>query len=408
MTALAPWAIAAAALLVLPEAFASSAGLTIMNQMMITVVFALSYNMLLGQGGLLSFGHAVYMGMGGFACVHMMNWETVFGLTPLPLLPVVGGLCGAGLAVLVGSFSTRSAGTGFAMISLGVGELIAALSVIAVAFFGGEGGISGDRTEGLPLSGIAFLRQIEVYYLIAFWTLLSAALMFAFTRTPLGQMANAVRDNAERAEFLGYSARWVRFRCFVASGFFAGVAGALFAINFEIATEENLNTAQSGVILLVTLLGGGGVFFGPILGAVVFTLLQSVLSLQTDLWAFYTGVLFVVTVMYFPGGLAGLIALHAPAYRSGRLAMLAPAYSRTLVPGALGVLGAACLLELVFHLRHAAPGDAEIRLFWARWDVHTLLPWGLAACACVAGGWLACRAVPGLRAAWDRANRALP
>jgi len=135
--------------------------------------------------------------------------------------------------MIIGSFSTREAGTVFAMISLGVGELIAACSLIFVAFFGGETGVSADRTYGLPVFGVEFLRQSEVYYLIAGWLLISALLMYLFTRTPMGRMANAVRDNAERAGFLGYSARRVRFYSFIFSGFFAGIAGGLFAVNYD-------------------------------------------------------------------------------------------------------------------------------------------------------------------------------
>jgi len=117
-----------------------------MNQMSITIVFALAYNMLLGQGGMLSFGHAVYMGLGGFFCMHLINQVEFNGLwLPLPILPIFGGMFGMFFAFLIGSFSTRRAGTVFAMISLGVGELIAACSIIIVAFFGGEEGISGPH-----------------------------------------------------------------------------------------------------------------------------------------------------------------------------------------------------------------------------------------------------------------------
>ena len=109
-----------------------------------------------------------------------------------------------------------------------------------------------------PFFGIEFFKQVEVYYLTAFWLMLSAILIYLFSGTPIGRMANAVRDNPERTEFLGYSARWVRFYSFCASGFFCGIAGALFAINFEILTEESLNFATSGTILLLTFLGGAG------------------------------------------------------------------------------------------------------------------------------------------------------
>ncbi len=399
-----PWLIAILVLLILPFVFTSNSGLTIMNQMLITIIFALAYNMLLGQGGMLSFGHAVYMGVGGFLCVHIMNWDAFFGMMPLPVLPIFGGLFGMGLALIVGSFSTRKAGTVFAMISLGVGELIAACSVIIVAFFGGEEGISGDRTYGLPFLGVEFLQQIEVYYLISFWAVISAALMYLWSRTPIGRMANAVRDNPERAEFLGYSARWVRFYSFVASGFFAGIAGGLFAINYEILTEENLNTTQSGLILLITFLGGVGFFFGPIIGAIVFTLVQTVLSLETELWAFYAGILFVATVMYFPGGLAGLLMMHVPAFQFGKARLLVLPYIKTLLPGAIGVLGLAALVEMIFHARHAVVGDHEMTLFWITFDSHSFVPWVVAGVAAFFGIWVCKRMSPDLQSAWNAAS----
>ncbi|MEM6938737.1 MAG: branched-chain amino acid ABC transporter permease [Pseudomonadota bacterium] len=399
-----PWLVAAVLLIVLPFIFQSNSALTIMNQMWITVVFALAYNMLLGQGGMLSFGHAVYAGVGGFACMHIMNWSDFFASMPLPVLPIFGGLFGMGLALIVGAFSTRNAGTVFAMISLGVGELIAACSVIIVAFFGGEEGISGDRTYAMPFFGNEFLQQIDVYYLTSFWVLVSAALMYLWSRTPVGRMANAVRDNPERAEFLGYSARWVRFYSFVASGFFAGVSGALFAINYEILTEENLNAASSGVILLVTFLGGVGFFFGPIIGAIVFTLVQTVLSLETELWAFYAGTLFVLTVMFFPGGLAGLLMMHVPAFKLGKLGTLTLPYLKTLLPGAIGVLGLCALVEMTFHLRHSAAGDHEMTLFWITFDSHGILPWLVAGAVTLVGLGIARVTAPALKDAWDSAN----
>ena len=401
-----PWLIAAVLLAIMPQIFSNNSALTIMNQMSITIVFALAYNMLLGQGGMLSFGHAVYGGVGGFACMHIMNNSGFFESIPLVILPLFGGLFGMGLALIIGSFSTRSAGTTFAMISLGVGELIAASSLIFVAFFGGEGGISGDRTDALPFFGIEFLQQEQVYYLTAAWVLISAGLMYLWSRTPVGRMANAVRDNPERAEFLGYSARWVRYYSFVASGFFAGVSGGLFAINYEILTEENLNAVSSGIILLVTFLGGVGFFFGPILGAIAFTLLQTVLSLSTELWAFYAGMLFVATVMFFPGGLAGLIMMHLPALRLGKLRLLFIPYLKTLLPAAIGIFGLAALIEMTFHVRHGATGDNEMTLFWTTFDSYSIVPWLVAGAITLVGFGIARATAPALKDAWNEANTA--
>lgn len=399
-----PWLAAVALMAVLPLIFPSSSAITIMNQMAITVVFALSYNMLLGQGGMLSFGHAVYMGLGGFFSMHVLNWveDGVFPFS-LPLLPLLGGLFGMLFGALIGSFSTRKAGVVFAMISLGVGELVASSSIIVTAFFGGEEGVSGDRTYA-PFFGIMFFDQIQVYYLIAFWTLLSAWLMWLYARTPLGRMANAVRDNPERAEFVGYSARWVRFGSFVFSGFFAGVAGALFAVNYEILTEENLNLVTSGQILLVTFLGGVGFFVGPVIGAVVFTLLQTVLSLESEIWQLYVGALFVATVMFFPQGLTGLIAMHGTPWRLGRMGVLIGPYVKTLLPAVIGLLACAGMLEMIFHVREMSADDEMMGLFFMEVDSTGLVPWGVSAVVAIAGLWTAARNAPELREAWDRAT----
>ena len=397
-----PWLLFAAVLAFMPVIFGSGSALTVMNQMGITIVFALSYNMLLGQGGMLSFGHAAYMGLGGFFCMHIMRAvEYQEWPIPLPLLPIFGGLFGAFFALLVGSFQTRRAGTVFAMISLGVGELIAACSIIIVAFFGGEEGISGDRTYGPPVFGYDFASQGEVYYLTAVWVVISAIAMYMFSRTPMGRLANAVRDNEERAEFLGYSQQRVRWVSFTVSGFFAGVAGGLFAINFEILTEENLNLVTSGTILLVTFLGGAGFFFGPVVGAVVFTLLQTVLSLYTDLWQLYVGALFVLVVMFVPQGITGLFAMHGGPMRNRRLGALAIPYAKVLPLVVLFVLGLVAICEMVFHLRE---GRGSMNLYGLDVDPHEWLPLTLAFLVTVGAAWAIRSLMPSVREAWDVAT----
>lgn len=334
-------------LLVLPQLFDSILAISILNQMCIAVVFGLSYNMLLGQGGMLSFGHAVYFGLGGFMAVHalvMIEFETLY--FSVILIPLVGGLFGLLAAMFIGSFSTRKAGTVFAMISLGIGELIAASSLIFTDFFGGEAGVSGDRTFGPPLFGVDFARDVEVYYLAATWVFIATFFMYLFTQTPAGRMANAVRDNPERAEFIGYSARRVRFITFCAAGLFAGIAGGLFAMNYEIVTEENLNAATSGRVLLTTYIGGLGYFTGPIIGAVVLTLMNSLLSNYTELWMMYLGIMFVLTVMFLPRGFAGFIMMHQVAWFHGKLKTLALPYLITGLPALLGLIGGIALVEM--------------------------------------------------------------
>ncbi len=400
------WVVAAALLLVLPHVARTSAAVPVMNQMGIAVVFALSYNMMLGQGGMLSFGHAVYFGLGGFIAAHALNLAAGGAVwIPVPLLPLVGGVGGLVFGALFGSFSTRRAGTVFAMISLGVGEMMAASSLIFDKFFGGEEGITANRTKAPLLLGLSFSTDRQVYYLIAFWVLVAAALMYAFSRTPIGRMANAVRDNPERAEFIGYSAAWVRFISFCAAGFFAGVAGGLFAVNYEILTAANMGLAASGSVLLMTYIGGIGVFVGPVLGAVLFTFLQSMLSDYTGIWLLYLGLLFLATVLFVPMGLAGVLMMHAPAWRARRLAHLVVPYAVVTVAAILAAVGVIGLLEMVHFLVTAPAAAATKRLFWTVVPVRTVLPW-LAFAALLAAGALALRwAGPRAAAALGEANR---
>ena len=350
------WIAFLVALLGLPLVFDSILAISIMNQIAIAIVFALSYNMLLGQGGMLSFGHAVYFGLGGFLSVHaliLIEFETmVFSILWIPL---IGGVFGLLAGVFIGSFSTHKAGTIFAMISLGIGELIAASSLIFSSFFGGEAGISGDRTFGPMFFGFDFAQNIEIYYVAAVWAFIATLFMWLFTQTPAGRMANAVRDNPERAEFIGYSSRKVRFISFCASGMFAGIAGGLFALNYEFITEENLNAATSGRVLLMAYIGGLGYFIGPIIGAVVLTLMNSLLSNYSELWMLYLGIMFLLTVMFLPRGFAGFIMMHQVAWVRGNMKMLIKPYIITGIPALLFTVCAIVLIEMshtedeVFH-----------------------------------------------------------
>ncbi len=343
-------------LIILPQLFDSVLAVSILNQMAIAIIFALSYNMLLGQGGMLSFGHAVYFGLGGFLSVHallLIEYETI--VFPILFIPLVGALFGLLAGLFIGSFSTHKAGTVFAMISLGIGELIAASSLIFSSFFGGEAGISGDRTFGPLFFGVDFAQDLEIYYLATFWVFLATVFMYLFTQTPVGRMANAVRDNPERAEFIGYSARRVRFISFCAAGMFAGIAGGLFALNYEFITEENLNAITSGRVLLMAYIGGLGYFIGPIIGAVILTLMNSLLSNYSELWMLYLGIMFLLTVMFLPRGFAGFIMMHQVAWIRGNMKMLIKPYCITGIPAGLFALCCIALIEMshtedeIFH-----------------------------------------------------------
>lgn len=222
------WGAFALALIVAPLVFTSSLALTMLSQIGYLIIICLSYNILLGQGGMLSFGHAVYTGLGSFIAIHAMNRASSgdWGI-PLVLIPVIGGLGGMFFAALLGYVTTKKSGTTFAMITMGIGELVASMALMFPEFFGGEGGITTDRVYGKPFFGLTFGSGMEVYYLIAAYCFVCTAAMFAFTGTPLGRMLNAVRDNPERVEFVGYNTQRVRYFAFIIAGFFAGVGGGL-------------------------------------------------------------------------------------------------------------------------------------------------------------------------------------
>jgi len=263
------WSLFAIVLIFAPLVFTSNLSGTMLAQMGIAIIACLSYNILLGQGGMLSFGHAVYTGLGSFVAIHALNAITAgTSSIPVSLLPLIGGFAGIGFAVLLGYVTTKKSGTPFAMITLGVAELVFAMSLMFSEFFGGEAGISGNRVAGQTVWGITFGPQIQVYYLIAIYTFICVALMYAFTQTPLGRILNAVRDNPERVEFIGYNTQRVRYYAFIIAGFFAGISGGLGALNFEIVTSEVVGAGRSGGYLLFTFLGGATFFFGPIIGGI--------------------------------------------------------------------------------------------------------------------------------------------
>lgn len=400
------WLAAAVLLMVLPMVFRSGTALTMLSLMGIAVVFALSYNMLLGQTGLLSFGHAVYYGLGAYATVHAINWAIAAKLPiPLPLMPLVGGAAGLVFAMLFGWLSTKRSGTAFAMISLGLAELVGSSSLILRSFFGGEEGVSTNRTRLVHLLDLSFGPQLQVYYLIAAWCLVSAALMYAITHTPLGRLCNAVRDNPERVAFLGYDPRVVRYIAFCLSGLFAGIAGALAAVNFELANAALFGAAQSGNVLLATFIGGVGHFIGPVLGAVIVTWLQTMLSDLTEVWQLYFGLLFMAAVLYAPGGLAGLIMMHGPVWRAGALGQLLPAYARMLLPLALVALAGVLLVEMVAHLGVKASVRSAVKLGRVTLDAGSWRSWALAVLVLGCGAVLWRDAAARVAEAWSEAQR---
>lgn len=370
------WGLFALILLLAPKVFTSSLSVTMLSQMGIAIIACLSYNMLLGQGGMLSFGHAVYSGLGSYMAIHALNMASQ-GALPIPvsLLPIVGGFAGLAFAVLFGYVTTRKSGTPFAMITLGMAELVFAMSLMFSEFFGGEAGVSGNRVAGQSVFGITFGPATQVYYLIAVYTFVCVALMFAFTRTPLGRILNAVRDNPERVEFIGYSTQRVRYQAFIISGFFAGIAGGLGSLLFEIVTAEVVGTGRSGAYLLFTFLGGATFFFGPILGGILMVIAFVLLSELTKAWLLYLGLIFLFMVVYAPGGIASLIMMNLRVASFGLLRRLWVSYLALGVSALVVLLGAAVMIEMVYHLQLNAAMGSTLKFVGIDLDTNSLDHW---------------------------------
>ncbi|MBV9566163.1 MAG: branched-chain amino acid ABC transporter permease, partial [Bradyrhizobium sp.] len=375
---------------------------SMLSQMGMMTVLALSYNMLLGQAGLFSLCHATFFGIGGYAMIHFLNLAGD-GVLPLPLelFPILAGLSGTGLAIVFGYMATKQRATAFAMITLGIGELMTTAALMFHHFFGGEGGVNSNRMIGHSLFGFKYGPAIQVYYLILAWTVISALLMLFLTRTPLGRMANASRDNFERVQFMGYDPRMVRFLQFALSGFFAGIGGGLYAITYEIVTFDALAAPLSANALLMAYIGGSGAFGGPILGAILITLLQSGVSLMSNSWLVYVGVLFITMVIFAPNGLMGLIAAHGPIVRAGRFGRLLVPYVRVLVPGLLVVLGFVGVVELASFLTIGAAQGKTLVLFGAKVDEHAIAPWLVAVLLLAVGGFWFSVEARAFRKVWD-------
>ncbi|WP_442909663.1 branched-chain amino acid ABC transporter permease [Hydrogenophaga sp.] len=370
------WSLFAAVLLVAPFVFSSNLAVTMLSQMGIAIIACLSYNILLGQGGMLSFGHAVYTGLGSYVAMHALN-AAAGGQLPIPvtLLPLVGGVAGLFFAILFGYVTTKKAGTTFAMITLGMAELVFAMSLMFSEFFGGEAGVSGNRVIGEAFMGITYGPPRQVYYLIAVYTFLCVGLMFAFTRTPLGRILNAVRDNPERVEFIGYNTQKVRYLSFMIAGFFAGIAGGLGALNFEIVTAEVVGAGRSGAYLLFTFLGGATIFFGPIIGGILMVLASVLLSELTKAWLLYLGLIFLFMVMYAPGGVASLIMMNVRVAAYGLLKRVLGSYALLAVAGLIMLAGAGAMIEMMYHLQLNAGQDTALRFLGVNLDARGLTSW---------------------------------
>lgn len=275
------------------------------TQVMVLWSFGLSYQLLFGRTGMLSFGHAVNFGLAAFITAHAVRWMAG-GWPVYELLPLVGATVGLVCGLVLGYPVTRRSGVAFAMVTLGLGELVAACFLMFPGFFGGEAGVTLRRTEVASLLGIDYGRADAQLLLTAAWSLAVLAAVHWIARTPFGMATLAVRENPQRAEFSGFCTANVRWASYLVASTLAGVAGTLSALAYEIVTVDAVSLHTSANVLLLTVIGGVGSTLGPLVGATFLTVMQSVVSEWTRAWLFYYGFVFVTVVWLAPEGIVGL------------------------------------------------------------------------------------------------------
>jgi branched-chain amino acid transport system permease protein len=271
-------------------------------KVMCFALFACAFNLLVGFGGLLSFGHAMFLGTAGYAAAHAAK---VWGWNPELVVLFATG-CSALLALLTGMLAIRRQGIYFAMITLAFSQMIFFL-YLQTPFTGGEDGI-----QSVPrgkLFGVVDLNDNTAMYLFVLTIFLAGfAMIWRIIYSPFGQILKAIRENQDRAVSLGYDTDMFKLIAFVISGALAGTAGATKSLVFQLASLTDVHWSMSGEVVLMTLLGGMGTLFGPVLGAAVIVSMQNYLA-QFGAWVtIIQGVIFVVCVLAFRRGIIGEIA----------------------------------------------------------------------------------------------------
>jgi branched-chain amino acid transport system permease protein len=270
-------------------------------QMMCIALFACAFNLLIGYVGLLSFGHAMFLGMASYVCAHAAK---VWGLEPE--LAILCGVASAGvLGLVTGALAIRSIGIYFAMITVALSQMIYFFCVEA-PFTHGEDGIQ-SVPQGLAFGLIDLSKTPQLYVFVAAVFLIGFYIVYRTINSPFGEILKAIRENEPRATSLGYRVARYKLAAFVLSAALAGLAGATKAIVVQNASLTDVDFSTSGEVILMTLLGGMGTLYGPVLGAIVVVSMQNYLA-QFGQWVtVIQGVIFVACVLLFRRGIVGEI-----------------------------------------------------------------------------------------------------
>ena len=276
------------------------------TQVLIYGLFALGFNLLYGHTGLLSFGSAAYWGLGGYGAgiaLAKLKLGSLWAALGLGLLAAtVGG-------VVIGFFCLRRRGIYFAMLTLAFAQLLYFVGFHLADVTGGDDGLRGITVPPLILPGltIALDQSTTFYYFALALVVLAVAGLKRILESPFGAVLQAIRENSERAVACGYDVERVKWLSFVFYAFFIGLAGALDALRITVVPIESLHWSTSGQVVMMTLLGGAGTFFGPFVGAAAFLVLEDRISVFTESWPLVIGAIFVVFVLFLPKGIWGTL-----------------------------------------------------------------------------------------------------
>lgn len=297
-------------LLALPWVLPSSFYVEIATHVLVYALLALSLNIVLGYGGMTSLGHAVYLGMAAYSCAWLMQ-NTGLG----QLGSAVGALLvGTLVAAFFGVLSLRARGLGFLMITLALGQVMWGLAYRFVSFTGGDNGL---RLPQRPQPfGINLTNSYSFYYFIVVIFLFAVVCLWHLAHSPFGACLRGTRDQPRRMQMLGHDIWRIRWAAFVLSGFWGSVAGLLYIYDYRFVSPQTMSLQQSAETLLMVVLGGSGTLAGPILGAVIITVVKMVVSSYVERWYTLLGSIFVLVVLFMPDGLVpGFAALRQRLWR---------------------------------------------------------------------------------------------
>jgi branched-chain amino acid transport system permease protein len=276
------------------------------TRVLVLALAAMSVNFLLGFTGVLSFGHAAWFGLGAYGAGLALKF-----VAPSTPLAILAGMMLAGIAGgLLGALIARRRGVYFAMVTIAFGQVFYYIAFQWSSLTGGDDGLRGFSRQPLDfgLFTIDILSNADAfYYFVLFFFALVTGVMALILRSPFGRVMLAIRENERRARFLGIAVERHIWVVFTLSCFFIGVAGALYALTNNFADPRGLHYSQSGDFVIMAVMGGMRTFWGPLLGAAVFVVLQDYLSSVTINWMSFIGLLFVLVVLFFPRGLLGFV-----------------------------------------------------------------------------------------------------